>query len=156
MNTKSTDFIESTSCVSRRLWVEAQGYADVCPAINKEVRTELMRINTTGETRKPGGRLLFDLFSEIKDPSIFIPPNVTGLRGHHFISSFPSVTFLASNQRRLKSPWPDIFNFGQFNRGQPGCLGHNGRGFARKAHLRPATTSPDELPAKLPCRIAEG
>src|SRR2546422_3879844 len=68
MNTKSTDFIESTSCVSRRLWVEVQGYADICPAINKAVRTELMRINTTGETRKPGGRLLFDLFSDIKDP----------------------------------------------------------------------------------------
>src|SRR6266487_2173094 len=97
MNTKSTDFIESTSCVSRRLWVEAQGYADVCPAINKAVRTELIRINTTGETRKPVGRVLFNLVSDIKESSIFIPSNMTSTSWHHFISSFPSVTFFVSN-----------------------------------------------------------
>src|SRR2546422_7521239 len=90
MNTKSTDFIESTSCVSRRLWVEVQGYADICPAINKAVRTELMRINTTGETRKPSGPLLFDLFSDIKDSSILCASDVTSLHGHDFISSFVS------------------------------------------------------------------
>ncbi len=33
---------------------------------------ELRRINTTGETRKPSNRLLFDLFSDIKDSSIFL------------------------------------------------------------------------------------
>jgi hypothetical protein len=40
---------------------------------------ELRRINTTGETRKPSSRLLFDLFSDIKDSSIFCAQNVFAL-----------------------------------------------------------------------------
>src|SRR5215472_17156478 len=65
MNSKATVFINPTSCVSGRVWVDVQGYADICPIISPTKRTEPRRINTTGEDRRPSGRLLIDFFSYI-------------------------------------------------------------------------------------------
>src|SRR6266404_7361516 len=113
MNSNATDFIESTSCVSWRTWIDVQGYADVCPTINPTKRMELRRINTTGEPRKPRNRLLCDLFSDIIDTSSFIAPrNVTSLHGYDPVSSFPSDTFLVSNQRRLNNTLQTFERYG--------------------------------------------
>ena len=58
MNSKATVFINPTTSVSGRMWVDVHGYADICPIISPTKRTEPRRINTTGEERRPSRRLL--------------------------------------------------------------------------------------------------
>src|SRR5215471_10268041 len=62
MNSKATVFINPTTSVSGRMWVDVQGYADICPIISPTKRTEPRRINTTDEDRRPSGRLFIDFF----------------------------------------------------------------------------------------------
>src|SRR5258708_4042347 len=104
MNTKSTDFIKSTSCVSWRPWFEAQGYVDICPIISPTKRMELRRINTTGEDRTPSGRLLIDVVSYIISTSILTAQAMTTLHVYGLVSCFPSAPLLTPKPMTSDTP----------------------------------------------------
>src|SRR5215831_5150788 len=87
MNSKATVFINPTSCVSGRVRVDVQGYAAICPIISPTKRMELRRINTTGEDKRPSGRLLIKFFSYIIGTSILSAPAVTTLHVYSLVSS---------------------------------------------------------------------
>src|SRR6266702_2579293 len=81
MKTNGTDFIESASLTSWRTWIDVQGYAHKCPIANPTKRSELSRINATGEPIMPADSLLFDFPSDIRNSSI-------ALRSEHHNSSW--------------------------------------------------------------------